>query len=83
MGRGIPRHDRDSSPINDQQGVPEDHADPCVFHETLRRSHKHSILFHLSHDTRSSPRLDHRYPHILVHPCLTSLSTCFMTLHTL
>jgi hypothetical protein len=25
---------------------------------------KHGILFHLSHVTRSCPRLDHQYPHI-------------------
>jgi hypothetical protein len=28
--------------------------------------HKHSILFPLSHDTTSYPRLDHQYPHIVL-----------------
>jgi hypothetical protein len=32
------RHDRDHSPINDQQSVLENRADPCAFHETLRWS---------------------------------------------
>jgi hypothetical protein len=45
--------------------------------------HKFSILFPLSHDTRSCPRLDHRYPHIVFTLVWQVFSTRLMTLYTL
>jgi hypothetical protein len=55
------RHDRDTSPINDQQSTLESQLTPV--HSTITSSliYKHHILFPSSRDTRSCPRFDQWY----------------------
>ena len=46
------RHDRDSSPINDQQGALESNADPCALHDVVSSlNRKRRVLFPLYYDT--------------------------------
>ena len=75
------RHDRDPSPINDQQRDLETHDDPCAFHEVLCRLNLivvHHIL--LSHDIKfvRDPHLVSRQTHLLVSMILhlRDLVTC-------
>ena len=51
-GRETSRHDRDSSPINDQQGALESNADPCALHDVVSSlNRKRRVLFPLHYDT--------------------------------
>ena len=62
--RELCRHDRDTSPVNNQQRNLDAHIGSHIFYEYLYRSYRNdNICYSLCHRYVTCPRFDHRYHH--------------------
>src|SRR3989337_535821 len=62
--RELCRHDRDTSPVNNQQRNLDAHIGSYIFYEDLYRSnHNDNIRYSLYHRYVTCPRFDRRYLH--------------------
>src|SRR5215216_1386268 len=60
--RELCRHDRDTSPVNNQQRNLDDHIGSYIFYEDLYRSNRNDNMRHsLCHWYVTCPRFDRRY----------------------